>query len=140
MTFISKFVVANLIAFTLLVAPQLGGYAEAAETGAPIPPKSGTAGSDFGLGSAAGFAGLKTGAPEVIIGRIILSLLTFVGLIAFVLVIYAGGLWMTASGNEKQVEKAKDILKNAVIGLIIIFTSYAIATFIIATIAPQTLQ
>ena len=38
---------------------------------------------------------------------------------------------MTAAGNPEKVDKAKKILINATIGLIIILTSYAIASFII---------
>jgi hypothetical protein len=44
--------------------------------------------------------------------------------------IYAGILWMTAQGNEQQVTKAKQLMFNAAIGMIIIFAAYALTTFI----------
>jgi hypothetical protein len=44
--------------------------------------------------------------------------------------IYAGILWMTAQGNEQQVSKAKNLLINATIGLIITLAAYAITSFI----------
>ncbi len=69
-----------------------------------------------------------------VIGNYIQVFLGFLGVIALLLIIYAGYLWMTAQGNEDNVEKAKDIIKNAVIGLIIITLSYAITAFIIGSV------
>ena len=56
--------------------------------------------------------------------------MAFIGVIFFVLMIYGGFLWMTARGNEQQVEKAKDLIISAVIGLIIIFAAYAITMYL----------
>ncbi len=61
--------------------------------------------------------------------NIVLGLL---GIVAVGLIIYAGFLWTTAAGNEQQIEKAKLILRNALIGLVIIFSSWAIATFVVS--------
>lgn len=57
------------------------------------------------------------------IGKIIKYLLSFLGIIFFLIIIYAGWLWMTAGGNEEQITKAKDLLKNSFIGIIIIITA-----------------
>ena len=46
------------------------------------------------------------------------------------LIIYGGILWMTAMGKENQVEKAKNIIIQAVIGLVIVLAAYAITSFI----------
>lgn len=99
---------------------------------------SGSQSSDFGLGSVAAKVGLSRAEPEVIIGRVIQTLLGFVGLIAFILVIYAGFLWMTAGGSEEKVKKAKEILRNAVIGMAIVFSSYAITEFVLRQITQGT--
>ncbi|MEK9152326.1 MAG: hypothetical protein AAB692_03080, partial [Patescibacteria group bacterium] len=56
--------------------------------------------------------------------------LGLLGTVFVVLMIYAGYLYMTAQGNEEQVEKAKGLIKNAVIGLVIVFTSYMIQFFV----------
>ena len=37
---------------------------------------------------------------------------------------------MTAGGNEEQVKKAKNMLRNSVIGIIIILAALAVATFV----------
>ena len=63
-------------------------------------------------------------------GSIIGLILSFIGIIFLLLTIYAGILWMTASGNSTQVTKAKDILINAAIGLILVFAAYSITAFI----------
>lgn len=63
-------------------------------------------------------------------GAIVGSIISFVGVFLLVLVIFAGFLWMTAAGNEKKTEQAKNILISAVIGLIIILSAYAITAFI----------
>ncbi|MBI2637212.1 MAG: Ig-like domain-containing protein, partial [Parcubacteria group bacterium] len=57
--------------------------------------------------------------------------LGFLGIVAVVIILYAGYLWMTASGNEERIARAKSILRNAVIGLVIIMSSWAIAAFVI---------
>ena len=63
-------------------------------------------------------------------GQIIGTILSFVGVLFLILMIYAGILWMTAQGNENQVSKAKGLLVNGIIGLIIVFAAYAITSFI----------
>jgi hypothetical protein len=39
-------------------------------------------------------------------------------------------MWMTAQGNSAQVDKAKDLLINAVIGLVIVTAAYSITSFV----------
>jgi len=63
-------------------------------------------------------------------GQIIGLVLSFIGAIFLVLMVYAGITWMTSQGNEQQVTKAKSLIINSVIGIIIVFAAYAITTFI----------
>lgn len=72
------------------------------------------------------------------VGRIIKVALSFVGTIFFALTIYAGFLWMTASGNEEQVSKAKGIIKMAVIGMVITLAAYSITTYVLVYITGAT--
>lgn len=64
------------------------------------------------------------------IGQIVGSIISFVGVVLMIMIIYAGFLWMTASGNEKNTTKAKSILMSAIIGLVIVLSAYAITAFI----------
>ncbi|OQA37054.1 MAG: hypothetical protein BWY53_00138 [Parcubacteria group bacterium ADurb.Bin326] len=69
------------------------------------------------------------------IGAGVNVVLGMLGLILVVLIIYAGFIWTTAQGDSKKVDKAKDMIKQAVIGLIIVFAAYAIAQFVMINLA-----
>ena len=68
---------------------------------------------------------------NTLIGNVISVVLGFMGVLFLVLTIYAGLMWMTAGGNTDNVKKAKNILVNSVIGLIIVLSSYAIAATVL---------
>ncbi|MCX6795419.1 MAG: pilin [Candidatus Falkowbacteria bacterium] len=73
--------------------------------------------------------------PRVVAVRIINFLLMFLGIIAVSLVIYGGFVWMTSDGNDDRIALAKKILKNALIGLVIILASWGITAFILSRLA-----
>lgn len=52
--------------------------------------------------------------------------LGFLGLLAVVMVIYGGFLYVSSAGNEENVNKAKKILLYAVIGIVVIVVSFAL--------------
>lgn len=66
--------------------------------------------------------GADTDIPAFI-GRGIRGVLGVIGAIALLMFVYGGVVWMTA-GDSKRVEDAKNIIKNSVIGLLLIFFSY----------------
>ncbi len=68
------------------------------------------------------------------ISSIISTFLSFLGVIFMLLMIYGGFNWMTAEGDEQKVEKAKDTIRAAVIGLVIVIAAYAISIFAISKI------
>jgi len=68
------------------------------------------------------------------VGKIIRTVLGLLGVVVVVIVIYAGFLWMTAGGAPETVKKAKDWIINAIIGLAIILSAYAITDFVIQKI------
>lgn len=74
----------------------------------------------------------------IMIGRIIRTILGLLGIIFLVLMVYAGFLWMTARGESEPVDKAKDIIKQSIIGMIIIFLAYALTGFIINAVVQAT--
>jgi hypothetical protein len=87
---------------------------------------------DLGLQQVGDNIGLPTTDIRLIIARIIRIALGLLGIVALVLILYAGFTWMTAGGDEEKISQAKKILINAVIGLAIILSSYAIASFVIS--------
>ncbi len=75
-----------------------------------------------------------------IISTIIQVVLSFLGVIFLVLMIYGGYLWMMAKGNEEQVTKAKNLITAAIIGLVIVMAAYAISWFVISKLSGATLK
>jgi len=94
---------------------------------------------ELGLGNIGNEIGLSTNTDiKAVIARIIRVLLGFLGIIAVVIVLWGGFQWMTAAGNEEKVTSARATLTAGLIGLIIILSAYALASFIITTILNET--
>jgi hypothetical protein len=81
---------------------------------------------------------LEANDPRSIVSRVINIALGFLSIIAVSLIIFAGFLWMTSEGNEEKVSKAKRILKNALIGLIIVLSAWGIVSFILRSLDSST--
>lgn len=71
-----------------------------------------------------------------LIGRGIRAVIGVVGAIALLMFIYGGIMWMASGGSEERISTAKNILKNATIGLLLIFFSYTIITIFFDILAP----
>lgn len=76
---------------------------------------------------------LETGA-----GAIVMMILSLLGVVFMILIIFGGILWMTAGGNEQRVDKAKDTMIRAVIGLAVVLLAYAMSIFIVSIFAGKT--
>ncbi len=70
-----------------------------------------------------------SGDIKTVIQSIINTVLGLLGFVAVIFVIYAGILYVTDGGGGDNLEKAKNIIKNAIIGIIIIIASFAIVNF-----------
>jgi len=75
--------------------------------------------------------------PETI-GSLINIALSFVGILLLVYILYAGFKWMTAGGDTKGVEAAQTMIKNAVIGLLIVIASFAISNYVLDSLIRVT--
>ncbi len=100
-----------------------------------------------GLQAAAEPAGLTNACGDdtkaclaAIVGSVVKIALGFVEVLLFIYLVYGGFLWMTSGGNEEGVKKAKIMIRNAVVGLVIITMSYVVTSYIItqlsATVVP----
>jgi hypothetical protein len=89
---------------------------------------------DFGLNEVGNEIALAEGDPRVIAARIIRVALGFLGLIALIIVLYGGFVWMTSAGNEEKISKAKKILTNGLIGLVIILMAVGITQYVLNTL------
>lgn len=94
-----------------------------------------------GAATEAGYQTTSDGMSSIdqMIGDVINLSLSFLGVIFLILMIYGGYLWMTARGNEQQVEKSKNLITAAIIGLIIVLAAYAISATVISIVAQKTL-
>lgn len=91
-----------------------------------------------GAGDFAGTSGLGDQDLTTTIASIINTALGFLGIVAVVIILYGGFLWMTSGGNDDKVKQAKKLMISGVIGLAIILSSFAIATFVIGRLASAT--
>jgi len=65
-------------------------------------------------------------------------ILAITGSGALLMFIYGGTMFIISAGNQERVQKAKDILKAAVVGLAIIFCSWLIVNFIVVALQSGT--
>ncbi|OGY51656.1 MAG: hypothetical protein A3J65_02355 [Candidatus Buchananbacteria bacterium RIFCSPHIGHO2_02_FULL_45_11b] len=84
------------------------------------------------------YTGLGTRDLREGVMMIVQYLLGFLGIIAIIVILYGGFVWLTSAGSEEKVGQAKKIITAGIIGLIIIFISYAIAAFVITQLIEAT--
>lgn len=86
---------------------------------------------DYGLSAIAGKADLKkSGDLPTLTGQLLGAVLSLIGIIFLLLMVYGGILWMTAHGNSQQTDKSLSIIISAVIGLIIVLGAYILVNFL----------
>jgi hypothetical protein len=75
--------------------------------------------------------GLAVADPRVAAIGLVELLMTFLGIIAVIIILYGGFMWMTAAGNDDRVSTAKKIISAGVIGLVIILAAFLIVNFVV---------
>ncbi|MBI4090261.1 MAG: hypothetical protein HY421_02550, partial [Candidatus Kerfeldbacteria bacterium] len=80
-----------------------------------------------------GSIGLGTADLKSIVFNIIRWLLGVLALVAVSFIGYGGFIWLTAAGNPDRIQKAKRIILNAIIGLVIVILAFAIVSFVART-------
>ncbi|HYE59847.1 MAG TPA: hypothetical protein VEA18_01530 [Candidatus Kapabacteria bacterium] len=73
--------------------------------------------------------------PRVFATEVIRVLLSIIGMFFLVLILMAGYWYVTAAGDEAKVDKAKDTIQAAIIGLIIVMMAYSITLFVASRIS-----
>ena len=95
-------------------------------------------GDDFSANTFQEATGMGDKDPRAIAAAVIKVMLGFLGIIAVLIILYAGFLWMTAAGNEDKITQAKGMMSAGVIGLIIILAAFGIATFVMNALVTAT--
>lgn len=120
----------KLLALILLLAPVFicSQAAYGQDTGYDF-------GKDSGLNQTADSGGFLTGAGAMtvdsLLARTITVVLSLIGVIFLVFVIYGGFTWMTADGKEEKIKSANTTITNSLFGLMITLSAYVISYFLI---------
>lgn len=88
---------------------------------------------DFGLSNAYSQGKVKPKSNDKIgvrVGKILNIFLGLIALASMVVFIYGGTLWMTARGNDEQVNEGMDYIRYAVVGLVVAFLAFVVLGFV----------
>ena len=72
--------------------------------------------------------------PLLLTAKIIRTVLSFIGLVFIVLIIWSGIEWLTSNGSPDKITKAKNRIIHSVIGLIILIAAFGISKFVLSAI------
>lgn len=73
---------------------------------------------------------LGTLPPDLVAVKIVQTLLAFVGLLALLMILWGGFMWLFSAGSSERLRKARDILFAAIVGLAIIMAAYGIVNYV----------
>ncbi len=93
-----------------------------------------------GLGQTNATAQMDEGDPAKSIGAAIGVLLSIMGLIFLIIVVYAGITWMTSNGDKTRIEKARKMLIEGTIGLAITLAAYSFTAYVVSKVAEAVIQ
>lgn len=82
--------------------------------------------------------GLGNTDPVIVSAQIINVFLRLLGTVTIILMIYAGWIWLWARGNEEDIKRAKDIMRGAIIGLLVVLGSFGIMQYVFYYLAKIT--
>lgn len=88
------------------------------------------------LENTANFSGYSNtgGDLPTVVGGVILGILTLLGVVFIILIVFAGFKWMLAQGEDNKITEARNLIVHSIVGLIIVLAAYAISYFIINTL------
>ncbi len=87
-------------------------------------------GTDLPTGNGAGVLGIA--------GSIMKWLLTLVGILAVIAFVIAGILYLTAAGDEGQIDRAKKTMTSAIIGIIVALLGLIVLNAVVKMLSAET--
>lgn len=87
-----------------------------------------------GLDETAGTAQLQAGDLPTTIGSMIGVLLSILGIVFLVIILYGGITWMTAGGEEANVKKGRHMIVEGAVGLVICLSAYSLSIYVVSKI------
>jgi hypothetical protein len=126
-----KFVLIALTAVTLLVGVALVHTAPALAASAKDEICS-------GVGAASGGSGCSTptGSPTVnsVINTVINIISAFVGIVAVIMIVFAGFRYVTSGGDSGKISSAKNTLIYAIVGLVVAGLAQIIVRYVVVQV------
>jgi hypothetical protein len=122
-----KIFLKNIIAFAMIMLVFSMAFSFA------VPAKATDDALGFNYANNLGLTNSDITDPREMAVNIVKFFMTFLGIIAVVVILLGGFKWMTAAGNEDKVADAKKLLVAGMIGLAIIISAYVIVNFVITT-------
>ncbi|MBD3251896.1 hypothetical protein GF380_05615 [Candidatus Uhrbacteria bacterium] len=86
---------------------------------------------DLGIFAISDILKLGEGDPREIVVRLINVALEFIGIITLVMILWGGFQFLFSMGNDEKMKQAGRTIRNAIIGLIIVLSSWAIVRFVL---------
>jgi hypothetical protein len=128
-SFWSHLILFSVFAFSVMVAPV------SADSGSVNSVKTGLSGAARagGLGDFCNDRPLSS-CVATLAGTVINVLLELSGLVLLGYILYAGFLWMTSGGETEKAKEARTMIFNAVVGLIILISAFAISSFVFSSL------
>lgn len=120
---------ASLLTFLLILGGSLFVAGSTSQAATP---------TSFSIESIGGQVGLGDTDLRQVVLNVIRWALGLLSLAAVSYMAYGGYVWLTAAGNEQRVEKAKQIILQAAIGMVIVLLAWAIVFFVARTFANTT--
>ena len=77
---------------------------------------------------------IDPGAADSKLTNILNAVIGSLGIVAVIVIVIGGILYMTSSGDAGKVKKAKDTILYGIIGLVICALAYAIVNFVISNL------
>lgn len=90
---------------------------------------------NLGTGYVTNQINFATGDPREAAVSLVKLMMTFLGIIAVIIMLLGGFKWMTAAGNEDKVAEAKKLIGAGIIGLIIILSAFLIVNFVVENVS-----
>lgn len=128
----------NLTAFAVVAMLLVPAFIVAVPVNAQALSSNDLMGNDAIYDNVQNATGLGNKDPREIAAAVIRVMLGFLGIIAVMIILYAGFLWMTAAGNEDKITQAKGMMSAGVIGLVIVLAAFGIATFVMNALVTAT--
>lgn len=80
---------------------------------------------------------LQASSIPLLIGNVIKGILGVVGALALFFLVWGGMMWMTSTGNSQRIQKGKETIVWAIMGLVAIFVSYAVLRLVLSTLGAN---